>query len=158
MKFSCPQCNNPIDATGDQLGQLIDCTHCGNTVEVPIRQGAMPSAGGRMKSCPLCGESIMAIAVKCKHCGSMLNGSGNVQKVTVAGIDPFAHLHTPIQGKTKGKLTVIGILGMLFGLLVIIASINGCIMMSNPDGGEGFMYMFLIGLGFMVASFLWARK
>ena len=26
------------------------------------------------KSCPLCGESILAIAIKCKHCGSMLQG------------------------------------------------------------------------------------
>lgn len=25
-----------------------------------------------MKACPLCGESILAIANKCKHCGSML--------------------------------------------------------------------------------------
>jgi hypothetical protein len=25
------------------------------------------------KACPMCGEEILAVAVKCKHCGSMLN-------------------------------------------------------------------------------------
>jgi hypothetical protein len=26
------------------------------------------------KACPYCGEQILAVAVKCKHCGSMLGG------------------------------------------------------------------------------------
>lgn len=28
---------------------------------------------GDTKACPLCGEQILAVAVKCKHCGSMLD-------------------------------------------------------------------------------------
>ena len=98
------------------------------------------------------------MAIKCKHCGSMLDGSGDAQKVTVTGKDPFAEYHTPIQGKKKGKLTVIGVLGILFGLLAMGASIAGCLMSNDPNAGEGIFYMFLVGLGFMVASFLWARR
>jgi hypothetical protein len=30
------------------------------------------------KACPYCGEQILAVAVKCKHCGSMLSGQQNV--------------------------------------------------------------------------------
>lgn len=28
-----------------------------------------------MKACPYCGEQILIVAVKCKHCGSMLEGA-----------------------------------------------------------------------------------
>ena len=39
------------------------------------------------KACPHCGEQILAVAVKCKHCGSMLTGA------TVPGVAPAAALN-----------------------------------------------------------------
>lgn len=35
----------------------------------------MEQAGEETKRCPFCGEAILAIAVKCKHCNSILNAS-----------------------------------------------------------------------------------
>jgi hypothetical protein len=34
-----------------------------------------------VKPCPLCGESILAVAIKCKHCGSMLSGDAPAGQV-----------------------------------------------------------------------------
>ena len=38
MKFFCSHCKELNDAPGEQGGQLIDCTHCGKTVEVPLEK------------------------------------------------------------------------------------------------------------------------
>jgi hypothetical protein len=69
----------------------------------------------KTKKCPFCAEEILIDAVKCKHCGSMLDGSEPTHSVSVTKMDPFAHYHTNIQGKKKGRLTFVGWLGIVFG-------------------------------------------
>jgi uncharacterized membrane protein YvbJ len=108
-----------------------------------------------IKKCPFCGEDILKVAIKCKHCGSMLDGSDQNNRVTVSGVDPFAELHTPIKGKAKGKVTFIGKLGIGIGILMII---GGFVMMGSASSGEEVYYLILTGFGFMIASFLWARN
>lgn len=64
--------------------------------------------------------------------------------VTMQGIDPFAHLHTPIKGRAEGKLSVIGWLGIGIGVL--------CLPLMLVNGGAVF------GVGMGVACYFWARK
>ncbi|MFZ2631439.1 MAG: hypothetical protein WA081_04765 [Desulfosalsimonadaceae bacterium] len=93
----------------------------------------------KMKPCPFCGEDILAVALKCKHCQTMLDGSAQQQKVSVVGRDPFAEYHTEIQGKKKGKLTFIGWCGIGLGFL-------GCELLVGEEigltqsGCRGFFY------------------
>ena len=37
INFSCPKCNQPIDAPGELAGQLMECPACNETIEVPVR-------------------------------------------------------------------------------------------------------------------------
>lgn len=112
----------------------------------------------KTKRCQFCGEEILEVAIKCKHCGSMLDGSEESKKVSVEGIDPMAELHTPIKGKSKGKLTFVGKLGIIVGLLFIIFSIYSMGTATYDIEFQNLMFVALIGLGFIIASYLWARR
>ena len=112
----------------------------------------------KTKRCPFCGEEIMEVAIKCKHCGSMLDGTGQEQKVSVSGLDPTAELHTPIKGKAKGKLTFIGKLGIGLGILIMFMAGYSMANAQYDVELEQLLVMLLIGLGFSVASYLWVRR
>jgi len=63
--------------------------------------------------------------------------------ITVKGLDPFAHLHTPIKGRAEGNLTWLGWAGIIIGVLSLI------------------LLPFRLGiLGALmgVAAYLWCRK
>lgn len=58
------------------------------------------------KPCPFCGENILAVAIKCKHCGSMLDGSarGDSQSEEILA-DVGANLFRGIEG-VGGRLKI----------------------------------------------------
>ena len=163
ITFHCPHCHKSVEAPGDMAGDTADCPSCGGSVVVPSQQQSKAALTPRSrpttdtKECPFCGEEILAKAKKCKHCQSMLDGSSQGQKMTVAGRDPFAEYHTEIQGKKKGKLTIIGWLGIGLGILFMVVA-GMALGHESPGEEEGIFYMFLIGLAFSIASFLWARE
>ncbi len=85
----------------------------------------------------------------------MLDGTSSApaQQVNVTGIDPFAKYHSDIQGKKKGRLTFVGMLGILLGVGFICL---GVALLPKGDGEAGFMTM-LLGIGIALACYLWAR-
>jgi len=116
-----------------------------------------------MKKCPFCAEDVQDAAVICKHCKSDLTtdeGRGATtaapQKVTVVGVDPFAGVHTEIQGKKKGKITALGYMGIGIGLLFITAAFIGP--KGNPGDEEMTVMAVSMGFGFCIASYLWVRR
>jgi uncharacterized membrane protein YvbJ len=110
------------------------------------------------KKCLFCGEDILQVAIKCKHCGSMLDGSDQEKKVTVAGVDPFAELHTPIKGKAKGKVTFIGKIGIGLGILFMVMGVATMVSAGEDFEMQNSLLIILLGVGISIASFLWARR
>ena len=116
------------------------------------------------KKCQFCGEEILAVAIKCRHCQSLLDGSEEGQKINVTGIDPMADgfyersTDGRIRGKSKGKLTFIGKIGIVLGFLIILVSFISMGTATYDVELENLFIFALIGVGFIVASFLWARK
>jgi predicted membrane channel-forming protein YqfA (hemolysin III family) len=48
------------------------------TAYVPVSGAGIPTDTRPMKTCPECAESILAAAVKCKHCGSAVDAPRDV--------------------------------------------------------------------------------
>lgn len=83
IKIECPHCSQHLDVPELMLGTIAECPRCRGSfqlphpvakcvqVEHPIQRAASDKISSTQQ-CPFCGETILKIAVKCKHCGSFL--------------------------------------------------------------------------------------
>lgn len=80
INFNCPHCSSPLAVDESGAGMIAACPNCSQQIEVPpvpvpdpvVRDSGSPG-NQPQKSCPFCGEMILAVARKCKHCGEMLD-------------------------------------------------------------------------------------
>ncbi len=60
----------------------------GSTTALTPTHTSIPApAKAAEKCCPFCGETILAVAIKCKHCGEMLGQPSKQQQPAAAAID-----------------------------------------------------------------------
>ena len=98
FKFDCPYCNQSLEAPEDIMGTMIECPSCNGQIQLPNstshlntkdtfanpqksnkkiilrkpQKQAISKTDAKERQCPFCGEEILKIAIKCKHCGSDL--------------------------------------------------------------------------------------
>lgn len=104
MKISCPNCGQKYDADDSIVGQTAECGKCGEEFVVhdfsklpEYPKNTQPFIR-ETKICPMCGETILAVAKKCRYCGTVF---GDIQ---VKG--EYSHVAYILLGLFLGNLGV----------------------------------------------------
>ena len=113
MEIICKNCNTSHYLSDDKIPletKTGKCKKCGASITVlgkntldsknlSITQ-SIPPEQEATKNCDFCGEKILAIAKKCRHCGSLLDGSNvsDSQGVTEQTIKSLEEVTPPITG------------------------------------------------------------
>ena len=149
--FKCSECGKHLAIDERGVGLTINCPDCGASLVVPDKNTivdqseqqnpveAPPESAGRpperpklqlkrdseapeTKACPYCAEEILSTAIKCRHCGEMLDGGPS------SAFFPQANATRPIAQPTMDRPqpvnTAIALLigGVVLGLLNLAVS------------------------------------
>jgi hypothetical protein len=180
MRIECPHCQKTLNAPDHKAGQVVNCPSCGGQMQLPAASAPAPSpapgpaatppapaptppapaptsSGGKaVKTCPYCGEEILAVATKCKHCSSFLTGS--MRGASGRGSLGRRARRRPASTGDGSRALIFGILGLLFcpilGIFAITYGNRARQHESERVMGTIGLVLGVIGVGFMVLWFL----
>lgn len=146
IDFHCRNCGKALRAPDDGVGRRCRCPTCGAETTVPqpnafAAPGSAYTVTEETKECPYCAEPIKPNAVKCRFCGSMLQGSSSPgMGLTPPACPPSVYPGAPVhQARNSGfaiAALVLGLLG-LCGIGSILAIIFGAVAIKQIDESNG---------------------
>ena len=102
----------------------------------------MATSKSKIKKCPYCAEEIQSEAIKCKHCGSILN-------------QPVGQDKNKIRANQHPSYVVFTILALLFPIAGVIVGAVFLTKQDLLDRKVGEHTIAMSGLGFILGVFLW---
>jgi DNA-directed RNA polymerase subunit RPC12/RpoP len=169
IEFNCPNCQKLLRTKDDKAGAMAKCPDCGNPVTVPDSaadedpwgdtglEADVPAAPSDSegfddtKDCPMCGGEIKAAAIRCRHCGEELEGSGGELHPTTIEAGEVISASWDIYKSNFGISLGGFVLVLVINYAVNIPSNVIQALMPNMQGNEEIM----LGLLFVFAILAW---
>jgi predicted RNA-binding Zn-ribbon protein involved in translation (DUF1610 family) len=160
----CPSCGTKLRAPDNTAGREAKCPKCGESVNIggvtpepppvvkvytppvaavytpPAGQGVEVAPEPEKKACPFCGETVLAVARKCKHCGETIDvplHAAEVRAAPVASVDvepdypPVRAVACPHCGRAMSQD------GRLASQVVACPHCGGAVLMPPPAAVSG---------------------
>jgi len=174
IQFTCPFCSASVKAADSQRNKNSRCPKCKEPIRVPDTDGGLAGdpvedvastqlvphvvaspvqmqPASQSVACPFCGESILAVAKKCKHCNEMLDPTLRAAQAPVnqVVVQQVVNQQTAVvdYGRHDEKSV---------GLAILLAFLFGPLgMLYSTVGGAIIMFLTNVVLGIMTLGLIW---
>ncbi len=127
LKFACDHCVKEVEVPMTHADSWLPCPNCSEIIRAPHvvtaheepapqdQDSTTEQTGSGKRPCPFCGEMILSVAIKCKHCKSDLQADPHAA-------NKLNHSHEQSSSTTNNSSSPLMILVLLSILLVLFFS------------------------------------